>query len=158
RGEATGMPVRKDFQELPIGKGRRLRPGHDLAILTYGAIGKYATKVCDRLETAGISAAHYDLRFCKPLDGELLTEVFEQFDRVITLEDGVVQGGAGSAVLEWMADHSYSAQVLRLGLPDEFVEHGTQRQLHDLIGIGPDGIYQHALDFMQQDDPVAVIL
>lgn len=145
RGPATGMELRPGFQAIPIGKGRRIADGEDLAIVSYGAIGEYVHEARERLAQKGIDAAHYDLRFVKPLDDELLSEVFDRFDRVITIEDGVVQGGAGSAVLEWMADNNRSATVVRLGLPDEVIEHGTQRQLHDLVGIGPDGIVETAL-------------
>lgn len=148
RGEATGMRLRSEFSLIPIGRGRRLRDGVDLAFLSYGAIGSYLTQVCERLAAGGILAAHYDLRFCKPLDSDLLTDVFERFDRIVTVEDGVVQGGAGSAVLEWMSDHGYAASVRRLGLPDQFVPHGTQRELHDMVGIGPDGLYQAAVSML----------
>jgi 1-deoxy-D-xylulose-5-phosphate synthase len=145
RGEATGMDISKEWELLPIGKGRCLREGRDVAIISYGAIGNYVTEVYDRLADAGIEAAHYDLRFVKPLDGEMLAEIFTRFDKVLTVEDGVIQGGAGSAILEWMVDHEYHAEVVRLGLPDYFVEHGSQRELHDLVGIGPDGIYLSVL-------------
>lgn len=155
RGAATGMPLREGFERLPIGKGRKIADGQDLAFVTYGAIGQYVPEVRERLRAHGIEAAHYDLRFCKPLDDELLEEVFARFDKVITVEDGVVMGGAGSAVLEWMADHGVrGAEVLRLGLPDRFVEHGTQRELHDEVGIGPDGLVRHALAMLGQQEHV----
>jgi 1-deoxy-D-xylulose-5-phosphate synthase len=147
RGGATGMPLREGFEALPIGTGRRVADGEDLAFVTYGAIGAYLPEVRERLAARGVSAAHYDLRFVKPLDEALLREVFSRFSRVITLEDGVRQGGAGSAVIEWAADQNVLAgtQVVRLGHPDHFVEHGSQRQLHDEMGIGPDGIEAAAL-------------
>lgn len=146
RGEATGMPLRPDFRAIPIGKGRRIADGEDLAFLTYGAIGLYVEEVRERLAAYGLHAAHYDLRFCKPLDDELLEEVTSRFSKIITVEDGVVMGGAGSAVLEWMADRDVQGvRVRRLGLPDHFVEHGTQRELHDECGIGPDGLVAAAL-------------
>jgi 1-deoxy-D-xylulose-5-phosphate synthase len=151
RGEALGVPVRLEYQRLPVGKGRQIRDGRDLAFLSYGAIGSYLYDVCDRLAAAGIEAAHYDLRYAKPLDGELLSDVFQRFSRVITIEDGVVMGGVGSAVLEWMADHGCAARLLRLGLPDEFVPHGEQIELHEAVGIGPDGIYASALRFVEQE-------
>ncbi len=148
RGAATGMQLRPGFQEIEIGTGRRIADGNDLAFVSYGALGNYLYEVRERLAEQGIQAAHYDLRFVKPLDDTLLTEVFTRFDKVITLEDGVIQGGAGSAVIEWMVDHGYHATVKRLGLPDEVIEHGTQRELHDLMGIGPDGIVEQALALM----------
>ena len=100
------------------------------------------SEVRERLAARGVSAAHVDLRFCKPLDDALLRDVFGRFPSVVTVEDGVRDGGAGSAVLEWAADAGVLAgtQVVRLGLPDTFVEHGSPRQLHDEVGIGPDGI------------------
>jgi len=146
RGEATGMPLRDGFEPIPLGKGRKIADGTDLAFVTYGAIGQYVYEVRERLAKLGIDAAHYDLRFCKPLDGELLTEVFSRFDRIVTVEDGVIDGGAGSAVVEWASDHRMTGpQVVRLGLPDTFVEHGSQRQLHDEVGIGPDGLVEQAV-------------
>ncbi|HLT47096.1 MAG TPA: 1-deoxy-D-xylulose-5-phosphate synthase [Rubricoccaceae bacterium] len=146
RGAATGMPLREGFEAIPIGKGRRIAEGEDLAFVTYGAIGQYVYEVRERLEKLGVHAAHYDLRFCKPLDDALLREVFTRFDKIVTVEDGVVMGGAGSAVVEWASDHGLTGpQVVRLGLPDTFVEHGTQRQLHDEVGIGPDGLTATAL-------------
>lgn len=145
RGAATGMALRAGFEEVEIGSGRRMAAGSDIAFVTYGAIGQYVYEARERLAAMGIDAAHYDLRFCKPLDHALLTEVFTRFDRIITVEDGVVDGGAGSAVVEWASDnHLAGPKVLRLGLPDRFVEHGSQRQLHDEVGIGPDGLVESA--------------
>ena len=148
RGEATGMDLPSTFEEIGIGKGRRIRDGSDLAFVSYGSIGQYVIEACERLATEGVDAAHFDLRFCKPLDEELLTDVFSRFDRVITVEDGVITGGAGSAVLEWMIDHHFNATVLRLGLPDSFVEHGSQRELHKMLGIDVEGIVRHAQELL----------
>ena len=147
RGAATGMALRPGFAPIEIGTGRKLRDGDALAFVTYGAIGHYAAEVCDRLAARGIEATHVDLRFVKPLDAALLTEVFGRHDAVITVEDGVRDGGAGSAVVEWASDAGLmdGTRVVRLGLPDRYVEHGTQRQLHDEVGIGPDGIERAAL-------------
>ncbi|MDX1421121.1 MAG: 1-deoxy-D-xylulose-5-phosphate synthase, partial [Rubricoccaceae bacterium] len=151
RGAATGMALRPGFEALPIGKGRRIADGEDLAFVTYGAIGQYVYEARERLAEQGVSAAHYDLRFCKPLDGDLLREVFTRFEHVVTVEDGVVIGGAGAAVVEWASDHGLAGpEVVRLGLPDTFVEHGSQRQLHDEVGIGPDGLVATALRLVGQ--------
>jgi 1-deoxy-D-xylulose-5-phosphate synthase len=146
RGQATGMALRDGFEAIPIGKGRKIRDGADLAFVTYGAIGEYAIEACERLAAEGVEAAHYDLRFVKPIDATLLTEVFGRHSRVVTVEDGVRDGGAGSAVVEWASDAGVldGTRVVRLGLPDRFVEHGSQRQLHDEVGIGPDGIVRAA--------------
>ncbi|HRR07548.1 MAG TPA: 1-deoxy-D-xylulose-5-phosphate synthase [Rhodothermales bacterium] len=138
------------FVEIPIGTGRKVTGGADVAILSYGAIGQSVSIARKHLQEAGIDAAHYDLRFVKPLDQALLEEVFTMFDVVVTIEDGVIQGGAGSAVLEWMSDHGYKADVLRLGLPDTFVEHGTQNELYAEAGLDPQGIARQTLAFIRQ--------
>ena len=156
RGEATGLKMRTQFKRIEPGTGRRIRDGRDVAFVSYGAIGSYLFEACDRLADLGVDAAHYDLRFCKPLDSVLLAEIFTRFDRVITVEDGVVLAGAGSAVLEWMVDNGYRAEVLRMGLPDRFVEHGTQRELHDLVGIGPNGLVSAAMAMLDEPSSVAL--
>ena len=147
RGEATGMALRPGFEAIPIGTGRLVADGTDVAIVTYGAIGSYVPAVRQRLAARGVSAAHVDLRFCKPLDEALLADVFGRFSRIVIVEDGVRDGGAGSAVLEWASDRNLLAhtQVVRLGLPDTYVEHGSPKQLHDEVGIGPDGIERAVL-------------
>ncbi len=152
RGEATGMEMRAGFETLEIGKGRIVAEGSDVAIVTYGAIGAYVPEVRERLAARGISAAHIDLRFVKPIDETLLRDVFARFDAVVTVEDGVRDGGAGSAVLEWASDAGVlsGTRVVRLGLPDTFVEHGTARQLHDEVGIGPDGIERAAIGLTEE--------
>lgn len=122
------------FAEIPIGKGRLVTDGSDIAILTLGNTGNFAQEACKQLQLQGIEAAHYDLRFLKPLDAELLHTVFKRFKSIITVEDGVISGGFGSAVLEFMADNGYEASVKRLGIPDRFVEHGTQTQLYNECG------------------------
>jgi 1-deoxy-D-xylulose-5-phosphate synthase len=135
RGTGVMPEWRTSFEEIPIGKGREVRKGKDIAILTIGHPGNFAVEACSILEQQGISAAHYDMRFVKPLDEELLHNVFNQFDKVITVEDGCIQGGFGSAVLEFMVDHGYAAQVKRLGIPDEWIEHGEQPQLWKECGF-----------------------
>jgi 1-deoxy-D-xylulose-5-phosphate synthase len=130
RGAGSIVDWKQPFQALPLGKGRRLQNGSDVAILSIGAIGTQATDACEALAKRGISAAHYDMRFAKPIDEMLLHEVFGKFEHVITLEDGCIVGGFGSAVIEFMADQGYKAQVRRLGLPDRYVEHGTQAELY----------------------------
>lgn len=157
RGEATGMPVRPGFEALDIGRGRWIADGDDLCVITYGAIGVYLPDVRARLAARGISAAHADLRFCKPLDEALLRDIFGRFSKVLVLEDGTREGGAGSAVLEWAADADLlsGVRVVRLGLPDAFIEHGTPRELHDEVGIGPDGITAAALDLVGATAQVA---
>ena len=142
RGEGVMPNWRTPFEKLKIGKGRKVKDGTDAAILTIGHIGNYVAEACQTLEKQGIDAAHYDLRFAKPLDEALLHEVFQNFDRVVTVEDGCIMGGVGSAVLEFMADHGYTSRVKRLGIPDRIVEHGEQIELHHECGFDPEGIAQ----------------
>lgn len=135
RGEGVMSEWRTPFTELPIGKGRKLKDGRDVAILSFGHPGNFAAAAIRELRTEGIDPAHYDLRFAKPLDEELLHEAFSRYNKIITVEDGTVQGGFGSAVLEFMAAHNYSAQVRILGIPDRVVEHGTPKDLHKECGF-----------------------
>lgn len=148
RGEGVMPQWQTPLEKIEIGQGRKVRDGEDVAILTVGHIGNYAVKSCEMLEKEGISAAHYDLRFVKPLDEALLHEVFQKFDKVITVEDGCIQGGMGSAVLEFMADHGYAARLKRLGIPDRIVEHGEQIELHRECGFDAEGIVQTAREII----------
>lgn len=120
-----------------------------MAILTIGTTGIHATRAVKSLANKEITAAHYDMRFVKPLDEELLHEIFQHFDRVITVEDGVIQGGFGSAVLEFMAAYGYKSKLVRLGVPDRFIEHGTPEELQRDCGFDQKGIYQAALEILQ---------
>ncbi len=128
------------YTKLEIGKGRKLCVGKDIAILSLGPVGQYAMEACCDLLNEGISVAHYDLRFFKPLDEELLHEVFQTYPYVITVEDGCRAGGVGSAILEFMADHGYKASLKRLGLPDTFAVQGTQEELHRRYGYDKEAI------------------
>lgn len=142
RGRGVLLDWKCPLEELPVGKGRKLKAGKDLAVVTLGPIGNVATKAIGRAEKErGISIAHYDLRFLKPLDEELLHEVGRDFRKVVTIEDGVRQGGMGSAVLEFLADHGYSPQVVRIGVPDTFIEHGSLKELHRLCEMDEEGIF-----------------
>jgi len=132
RGNGVMPDWKRPFKELQIGKGRKLVDGEEVAILSIGHIGNEAAKALQILNTEGIHPAHYDIRFVKPLDEDLLHEVFAKFKKIITVEDGALPGGFGSAVLEFMADHNYTAEVIRLGIPDEIVEHGEQKELWKL--------------------------
>ncbi|TWV14695.1 1-deoxy-D-xylulose-5-phosphate synthase [Bacteroidaceae bacterium HV4-6-C5C] len=129
------------FEEVPVGKGRKLKDGKDMAVVSIGPIGNAASKAIERAEAEkGMSIAHYDLRFLKPIDEDMLTEIGKTYSRIITVEDGVIKGGMGSAVLEFMADHGYTPQITRIGVPDKFIEHGTIPELHHLCGMDEDGI------------------
>lgn len=149
RGQGVMPNWRTPFEEVAIGKGRKIKDGEDLAILTIGHIGNYAVEVCEKLSLQGIEVAHYDLRFVKPIDEELLHEVFKNYSKVITVEDGCVQGGFGSAVLEFMADNQYQAHVRRLGIPDQIIEHGEQIELHDECSFGPEGIEKAIIELLE---------
>jgi 1-deoxy-D-xylulose-5-phosphate synthase len=142
RGQGVMPNWRTPLEAIPVGKGQQIQEGEEIAILTIGHIGNYAVEACEVLAQEGLHPAHYDLRFVKPLDKELLHEVFSRFQRVITVEDGCLMGGFGSAVLEFMVDHGYSASVKRLGIPDRIVEHGEQIQLHTECGYDPASIAQ----------------
>lgn len=150
RGRGVGTEWRdQPFTALEIGRGRRLAEGRDVAVVSFGTVGNFATKAIARAEAEGISVAHYDMRWAKPLDEELLTEIAKRFERVITVEDGVVRGGAGSAVENWLTEHGHIKQVRRLGIPDQFVEHGTPAQLYALCGYDVEGIYRTIKEMMK---------
>ena len=156
RGSGSIVDWRCPFEEIPIGKGRKLRDGSDVAVITIGPIGVQAAAAidacsetrpvcCDGIATNTTEAtnktvAHYDLRFLKPLDEEMLHEIGRKFQHIVTIEDGVRNGGMGSAVMEWMEDHGYHPVVKRLGLPDHFVEHGTIAQLQAIVGLDKESI------------------
>ena len=144
RGRGELVDWQCPLEEIEVGTGRRLADGTDVAVLSIGPIGNHVTRVINRLREEGnpLSVAHYDMRFVKPLDERLLEEVAARFSRIITLEDGCRAGGFGSAVTEWMADHGHHPAIVRLGLPDEFVEHGSVAELQALAGIDPESIYQ----------------
>ena len=150
RGRGSIVDWRCPLEEIPIGKGRKLRDGDALAVITIGPIGNVVAEAISELQLAisqepnaksqmpGI--AHYDLRFLKPLDEEMLHEIGRKFKKVLTVEDGVRNGGMGSAVLEWMSEHGYQPVIRRLGIPDEFVEHGKVSELHAIVGIDKESI------------------
>ncbi len=142
RGRGSLPDWRCNMHALPIGRGRRLKEGTDIALLSLGAIGRVAVEAIKQLQTErpDLSIAHYDMRYLKPLDDLLLTEAATRCRRIVTLEDGVRNGGFGSAVLEWLADHGMAVPVQRLGLPDAFVEHGSIPELQHLCGIDIEGI------------------
>ncbi len=129
RGNGVMTEWKTPFKEIKIGEGRKVNAGDDIAILSIGHPGNFAQEAIDKLKGSGVSIAHYDMRFVKPLDTLLLHEIFTKFKKVITIEDGCLMGGFGSAVLEFMVDQKYQAEVIRLGIPDEYIHHGTQEEL-----------------------------
>lgn len=144
RGLGSMVSWKTPMKAVSIGTGRKLTSGSDIAILSVGPLGVEAQKAVDQLSEEGISAAHYDMRFIKPIDETILHEVFGKFDKLITVEDGSIIGGFGTAVIEFMADNHYSAQITRLGIPDEFIEHGTQEELYALCDYDKDAMIKHA--------------
>jgi len=145
KGRGVMQSWKTPFEELKIGKGRVLKNGKQLAIISIGHIGNEAVKACMALEQEGITATHVDIRFLKPLDKELLISIFEKHDHVITVEDGTISGGLGSAVIELMNAEGFKLNVARLGIPDRFIEHGTQQQLWHECGYDAEGIFAQAI-------------
>ena len=142
RGRGVLVDWKCPLEEIPVGRGRKLKEGRDLAVITIGPIGNTAAHAIAQVEKENPkqSIAHYDLRFLKPLDEELLHEIGTRFNHIITIEDGIKAGGMGSAVLEFMADHGYSPKLQRIGIHDHFIEHGTAAQLYALCGLDEEGI------------------
>jgi 1-deoxy-D-xylulose-5-phosphate synthase len=142
RGRGTLTDWQCPFEEIEVGTGRKLRDGNDVAVLSIGPIGNDVEQAIEELTSSqpACSVAHYDMRFLKPLDEKILQEVGQKFARIITVEDGVRNGGLGSAVLEWMNDHGFRPTITRLGLPDEFVEHGTVAELRQIVGLDTESI------------------
>jgi 1-deoxy-D-xylulose-5-phosphate synthase len=157
RGEGVMPDWKTPLQELPIGKGRKIKDGKDIAILSFGHPGNFAAAAIRDVKVDGLNPAHYDLRFVKPLDEALLHEVFQRYNKVITVEDGTVQGGFGSAVLEFMAANNYKAYVRIMGIPDRLVEHGTPKQLYAEIGIDTNGIASVVREMMKEKVSVSLL-
>ena len=127
---------------VKYGKGVKLRDGKDIAILTIGAIGNPMSEAIEEFSNqhSDFSFAHYDMRWLKPMDEEILHEVGKKFKTIVTAEDGMIAGGLGSAVLEWMADHGYTPRVIRLGVKDQFVEHGSTKELYHMLKLDKEGL------------------
>lgn len=140
RGQGVMTDWRRPFTSLPIGKGRMITDGSEVAVLSVGHPGNLVVKAFQILEKEDIKPAHYDMRFIKPLDEVILDDVFTRFKKIITVEDGTIVGGFGSAVAEFMVHHNYNSTLRMVGIPDEFIEHGTQRQLYRECGFDPEGI------------------
>jgi 1-deoxy-D-xylulose-5-phosphate synthase len=145
KGRGVMPEWRTPFAELEIGKGRKLRDGEEIAVISIGHPGNFAVQACETLSARGISTGHFDMRFLKPIDEKLLHDVFSKYKKVVTVEDGSIMGGLGSAVLEFMNDHGYKAQVVRLGIPDRFIEQGSNAELYSECGYDTQGII-HAIE------------
>ena len=154
RGEGVMPEWKTPLQEIPIGKGRKIKDGVDIAVLSLGHPGNFVTSAIRELKAEGLNPAHYDMRFAKPLDEALLHEIFSKYDRILTVEDGTIVGGFGSAILEFQAAHHYSATIKMLGIPDHIVEHGTQKELQHECGYDAPGITAAIREMMK--DKVSV--
>ncbi|VAX28365.1 1-deoxy-D-xylulose 5-phosphate synthase [hydrothermal vent metagenome] len=152
RGSAIGVELKEEFELLPIGKGEIIEKGEDVAILAVGNMVQYSIKAAEKLRSDGISAQVINMRFVKPLDTELLDEVNHKFNKIVTIEENAIVGGFGSGVVEYFADKSYKNNILRLGLPDSFVEHGTQAELYKILGIDTEGIYKNVKTFFEESN------
>ena len=150
RGEGVMPQWKTPFEKLEIGKGRKIKDGEDIAILSFGHPGNFAQAAIRELRTQGLNPAHYDLRFVKPLDEELLHEVFAKFDKIVTVEDGTVVGGFGTAILEFMHKYHYQAKVTILGIPDRLVEHGTLKELHRECAYDAQGIADAVRELLKE--------
>ena len=150
RGEGVMPEWKTEMKEIEIGKGRKLKDGKDIAILSFGHPGNFAAAAIRELKNDGLNPAHYDMRFAKPLDEELLHEACQQYEKLITVEDGTVKGGIGSAILEFMAEHGYKNEVRILGIPDRLVEHGTPKELHRECGYDAQGIADAVREMMKE--------
>ncbi len=149
RGEGMMPEWKTIMKEIEIGKGRKLKEGKDIAILSFGHPGNFAAAAIRNLIAEGITPGHYDMRFAKPLDEEMLHEVFSKYNKIITVEDGTVVGGIGAAILEFMAEHGYKADIRILGIPDRIVEHGSQKELHKECHYDADAIAATAREMMK---------
>jgi 1-deoxy-D-xylulose-5-phosphate synthase len=150
RGRGIHADWQKPFEEIEIGKGRQIVKGDDIAILTIGHVGNFALEAINSLESKGIFPGLYDMRFIKPMDEALLHDVFSNFNKIITVEDGALSGGFGSSILEFMADNDYKATVKRLGIPDKIIEHGEPEQLHKECKYDSSSIYKAVLEILEE--------
>lgn len=149
RGNALGVEVKPGFEKIEIGKAEILKSGEDVALLAYGSMVHYALIASEKLESQGIHCEVVNMRFAKPLDKELLDDVASRFRKVVTLEENSIIGGFGSGVLEYFSEKNYKNDILRIGLPDKFIDHGTQEELHKMLGIDPDGIVNQVVIFIE---------
>jgi 1-deoxy-D-xylulose-5-phosphate synthase len=149
RGQGVMPELKTEMKEIKIVTGRKLRDGKDIAILSLGHPGNFAASAIRDLKNDGITPAHYDMRFVKPLDEAMLHEIFSKFDKIITVEDGTIVGGFGSAILEFMNGHNYKAEVKMLGIPDRLVEHGTPKEQYKECGYDAEAIKETVLELMK---------
>lgn len=150
RGKGEKADWRNEMSVLPVGKGKKLKDGKDIAILSIGPVGNEALKAIEQVEKEGVSVALYDMIYLKPVDEELLHEVGKKFNRIVTVENGVIKGGLGTAVLEFMADNGYTPKVKRIGVPDRFIEHGSVPELFKLCGMDSESITEVVKEMVKE--------
>jgi 1-deoxy-D-xylulose-5-phosphate synthase len=158
RGEGMMPEWKTPMKEIEIGKGRKLRDGQDIAILSFGHPGNFAAAAIRDLKNDGLTPGHYDMRFAKPLDEVLLHEACQRYEKLLTVEDGTVEGGFGSAILEFMNRHGYKNEVRILGIPDRLVEHGTPKELVRECGYDAEGIANTIREMMKEKITVSTLL
>jgi 1-deoxy-D-xylulose-5-phosphate synthase len=149
RGRGAMPEWKTAFEQLEPGKGRVMNEGSDIAVITIGHVGNHLAGIIGELSEKGISIHHIDIRYLKPLDQEMLHDLFSRFTKILTVEDGVIKGGLGSAVIEFMADHGYKASIRRLGIPDRFVEQGSVEELQEECGYSKEQIRQAITGFLE---------
>ena len=158
RGSALGVKIEDGFSKIEIGKGEKLSEGDDVAILVVGSMVNYAEKASAILKEAGINCELINMRFIKPLDFNLLDDIAARHDKIVTLEENNLPGGFGSAVLEYFNDNNYKNEILRIGIPDQFIDHGTQAQLHKQIEIDPEGIVERITSFCKSPKSTSKVI
>ena len=156
RGNGVMPEWKTPLREVQIGKGRKLRDGDSIAIISIGHVGNFASEAAKQLSTEGLNIGHFDLRFVKPLDEEMLHEVFGKYKKIITIEDGTIVGGMGSAIIEFMSQHQYSSEIKMLGMPDRIVEHGEQSELYNECGYDVPAIIHAVKDIMHVSKAKAI--
>ncbi len=152
RGSAIGVELKEEFELLPVGKAEVIQEGSDVAILAVGNMVQFSIAAAEKLKVDGINTQVVNMRFIKPMDNELLDEVANKFNKIITVEENSIAGGFGSGVIEYFADKNYKSDIKRLGLPDKFVDHGTQAELYKILGIDADGIYKNVKTFYEESN------
>jgi 1-deoxy-D-xylulose-5-phosphate synthase len=150
RGSALGVELKEGFRLIEIGKAEKIIEGEDVALLALGSMVDYSLKAAQKLKEQGISCEVINMRFAKPLDTEILDNVVSKFQKIITLEENSLAGGFGSAVAEYFINKKYKNDLEMIGLPDKFIDHGTQQELHNILKIDPDGIVDKVKEFIQQ--------
>jgi 1-deoxy-D-xylulose-5-phosphate synthase len=151
RGNALGVKVNEQFTKIEIGRSEKLKDGDDVALLTVGSMVDYAVKAGVILQSVGINSEIINLRFIKPLDFKMLDDVAKRFNKIVTIEENTIVGGMGSSILEYFNEKNYKNEILRIGIPDMFIEHGTQKELHASLNINPEGIAGKVNDFMKNE-------